>query len=174
MLGFPAFANHYNAAMTLPDLTPDCRNCDALCCVLLGFDRSGSFAYTKPACTACRNLDAANLCRIHPDLADKGFNGCIRFDCHGAGQVITAMFKGRSWRDDPGQMPAMDQAFRLQRRLHEALVLLEQSAQLPLTAAQDATRQTLLAALQSPNPITALTQTAQFFASLRALTAPRR
>ncbi|MBC7478377.1 MAG: hypothetical protein H7317_09840 [Pseudorhodobacter sp.] len=170
--------------MPLPDLTPDCTNCDALCCVLLAFDRSSTFAHDKPACQPCRNLAGDNLCCIHADLDARGFSGCVRFDCHGAGQRITkTVFKGRSWRHDPSLMPAMDQAFRTLRRLHEALVLLQAATNLPLDQAQQATRTALLetlsrprdeAALQTTEPLTALTQAADFFASLRALTAPRR
>ena len=170
--------------MPLPDLTPDCTNCDALCCVLLAFDRSRAFAYDKPACLPCRNLAEDNLCRIHPDLDHKGFMGCVRFDCHGAGQRVTkTIFKDRSWRSDPTLMPAMDQAFRILRRLHEALVLLQETAKLPLDPSQQDTRTALLetlslprdeAALQTTEPLTALTQAADFFASLRAVTAPRR
>lgn len=170
--------------MTLPDLTPDCQSCDALCCVLLAFDASPAFAFDKPACAPCRHLAADNLCRIHSGLREQGFAGCVAFNCHGAGQIVTQrVFAGRSWRDDASLLPAMDHAFRIQRRLHEALVLLDQSATLPLTAAQQASRQALSvalsvqydeAALQGPAPLAALTAAADYFASLRAVTPPRR
>ena len=173
--------------MTLPNLTPDCQNCDALCCVLLAFDRSRAFAFTKPACTPCGHLADDNLCRIHPDLESKGFKGCIRFDCHGAGQMITqTVFKDRSWRDDPTLMPTMTDAFRTLRRLHETAVLLDQAADLPLTPAQHSTRQTLRAALDlhrdwTETSLHALAEgplfksVTGFFTSLRgAVTVPRR
>lgn len=161
--------------LTLPALTPDCQACDALCCVLLAFDASAAFAFDKPACVACRHLTDGNLCRIHSGLADQGFKGCVSFDCHGAGQKVSQAFKGRSWRQDPSQFAAIDAAFRLQRRLHEALALLVQSANLPLTAAQDATRQTLMHTLTAaPDPEPPLAETARFFASLRSVTQPRR
>ena len=169
--------------MPWPDLTPDCRNCDALGCVLLAFDRSRAFAFDKPAFEPCRNL-AGTRCTIHDDLAAKGFPGCTAFNCHGAGQRITqTVFKGRSWRDDPSLMAALDQAFRIQRRLHEALVMLQHAATLTLSADQEATRQTLLetlaaprdeVALQGTEPLRALSEAARFFASLRGLTPPRR
>lgn len=132
----------------MTDLTPDCARCDALCCVLLAFDASDAFAFDKPACTACRHLAQDNACRIHADLGQQGFRGCVLFDCHGAGQRITGqVFKGRSWRDDPGLMPAMTEAFRTLRRLHEAALLLQQVARLPLSSAQQASRHRLLADL---------------------------
>ena len=170
--------------MTLPDLTPDCQNCDALCCVLLAFDAGPAFASNKPACVACHHLKDDNQCSIHAGLADQGFSGCLAFDCHGAGQRVTQhVFRGRSWRIDPNLLPAIDQAFRLQRRLHEALAMLIDSAKLPLTEGQQSARQTLMAtlcaqrdeaALKGPEPLMTLAETGHFLTSLRAVTAPRR
>ena len=171
----------------MTDLSPDCARCDALCCVLLAFDASAAFGFDKPACTACRHLAPDNACTIHPDLTAQGFRGCVLFDCHGAGQRITGqVFKGRSWRDDPTLMPAMTDAFRTLRRLHEAAVLLDQAANLPLTPAQHSTRQTLRTDLDlhrdwSETALYALADgplfksVTGFFASLRgAVTVPRR
>jgi hypothetical protein len=167
--------------MTLPNLTPDCSRCDALCCILLAFDQGPAFAFDKPACAPCRHL-VGTRCGIHAGLAERGFAGCVSFDCHGAGQVVTALFQGRSWRTDPSLLPDLDAAFRIQRRLHEAMVLLQTATSLPLTEAQEAERQALLqslstprdaALLQSDEPLNTLSQSAAFFASLRAVT-PRR
>lgn len=166
------------------DLRPDCTRCDALCCVLLAFDESDAFAFDKPACATCPNLAGDNACTIHADLTDFGFAGCVSFDCNGAGQRLTSdLFKGRSWRDDPSLLPAMDDAFRILRRLHDTLVLLHHAATLPLTSTNEATRQTLLANLetdwteadlQGPAPLRALQAADQFFASLRAAVKPPR
>lgn len=171
----------------MTDLTPDCARCDALCCVLLAFDASTAFGHDKPACAACHHLAADNACRIHADLAGQGFAGCVAFDCHGAGQRITGqVFQGRSWRDDPSLMPAMADAFRTLRQLHQAALLLQQAAALPLSAAQDATRQTLLARLdlhrdwteadlQSAPTGAVLRDIPAYFRALRAtVTPPRR
>jgi hypothetical protein len=162
--------------MTLPDLTPDCGSCDALCCVVLAFDASPAFAFDKPACTPCQNLTSTNQCRIHADLTEQGLSGCARFNCHGAGQKVTQqLFKGRSWRDDPRLLPAIDEAFRLQRRVHEALVLLVQTGKLTLSPDQDATRLALMAALTtSPQDPAPLADCTRFFESLRSVTPPRR
>lgn len=136
--------------MPAPDLSPDCARCDALCCVLLAFDASDAFAFDKPACVACPHLAPDNACRIHASLTDRGFAGCARFDCHGAGQRVTGqVFAGRSWRDDPALLAPLDQAFRVMRRLHEAVALLHQAAHLPLSPEQHSTRQTLLANLDA-------------------------
>ena len=169
--------------MDLPNLTPDCQSCAALCCVLLAFDAGTAFGLSKPACAACPNLTDDNLCRIHDGLAAQGFAGCVAFDCQGAGQVVTGrLFQGRSWRDDQGLLPAMDAAFRVQRRLHEAMALLVQAGGLPLTAAVQAERQAVLAtlatpwdaaALQGDAPSAALAQAAAFLVGLRGVTSRR-
>lgn len=153
--------------MTAPDLTPDCARCDALCCVLLAFDASTAFAFDKPACVACRHLAPNNACTIHADLEGQGFRGCRAFDCHGAGQRLTQSLKGRSWRSDPSLLPALDDAFRTLRRLHETLALLHAAAKLPLTPAQEATRAALLDSLSGQDMTPDLAPAQAFFKSLR-------
>lgn len=172
-----------------PSLTPDCSTCAALCCVLLAFDASTAFADDKPACAPCRHLATDNRCRIHADLSGQGFAGCVAYTCHGAGQRITTeVFKGRSWRDDPTLLPAMEDAFRALRRLHEAAWLLQAASKLPLPPAKSQQCQDLLAALDlgrvwdeaslaSAEQGQALRAVRPFLASLRdlaGLTPPRR
>ena len=137
------------------DLTPDCQACAALCCVLLPFDKGDAFAFDKPATEPCRNL-AGHACQIHADLDARGFAGCLRYDCLGAGQrVVQEIFAGQSWRQDASLLPAMDQAFRAMRRLHEDYGLLTAAARLPLTPAEDGRRQDLLSTLNIAEPRTA-------------------
>ena len=136
--------------MTDPDLRPDCARCDALCCVLLAFDASDAFAFSKPACAPCRNLIPDNTCKVHATLAQQGFSGCAAFDCQGAGQRVTEqVFQNRSWRDDPGLLPAIDAAFRVMRRLHDAVILLQQAGTLPLSPGQERRRADLLSSLDA-------------------------
>ena len=92
-------------------LRADCAHCIGLCCVVLAFDRSALFAFDKPAGTPCRHLGTDDRCGIHAELAARGFAGCAHYDCLGAGQAVTAMFAGRSWRDDPQTMREMYDAF---------------------------------------------------------------
>lgn len=92
-------------------LRADCANCIGLCCVLLAFDRGPLFGFDKPPGQPCRHLDAGDRCRIHARLAAGGFSGCAGYDCLGAGQAVTALFAGRSWRDGPGIMREMYDAF---------------------------------------------------------------
>jgi hypothetical protein len=172
--------------MSQPDLRPDCSRCDALCCVLLAFDASDAFAFDKPACVACRHLADDNACRIHASLTEQGFRGCTLFDCHGAGQRVTGqVFAGRSWRDDPALLPPIEAAFRVMRRLHEAVALLHQAASLPLSPEQQAARLSLLANLDAGRDWTEaalrdlelgpdLKAVPAFFAALRQTVKPPR
>ena len=164
-----------------PDLVPDCRNCDALCCVLPSFDASAEFAVAKPACVACRNLSRDNSCCIHSTLADQGIMGCVAYSCYGAGQRLKAeVFRGGSWRSDAALLPALDEAFRPLRDLHEAAFLLQAAARLPLPPGTERQRQDLLAppnfsqdwtpaSLRSPMLTQALTSVRSFLAGLRDL-----
>ena len=123
--------------MNLPALEADCSQCAALCCVLLPFDKSEAFAFDKAGGEPCRHLNDCFGCGMHNKLSERGFKGCIAFDCHGAGQrVVQDIFSGRSWRDDPTMMTRMGRAFHTMRRIHELLLLLREANRLPLSQAQ--------------------------------------
>jgi hypothetical protein len=133
-------------------LRADCTRCAALCCVSLAFDRSELFAFDKPADEACLNLTSNHCCRIHAHLEQRGFSGCTRYDCSGAGQRVTQeLFQGRSWRDHPSLARTMFEAFRAMREVHELLLLLNTSNRLPLTPEQAQRRKDLVALLQPPH-----------------------
>jgi len=120
-----------------PDLTTDCSGCAALCCVVFAFDKSESFAIDKAAGETCPNLDACGKCRVFSDREALGFHGCIAYDCHGAGQVISQnVFQGRSWRDEPSLTKRMGDALSVLRRVHEQLLLLQVAETLPLSEAE--------------------------------------
>lgn len=109
------------------DLGADCASCFGLCCVALAFDRSADFGYRKQAGEPCVHLAADDSCRIHPQLAGRGFRGCTVFDCFGAGQLVSRSAGGRSWRADAATRTAMFGAFPVVRRLHELLWYLDQA-----------------------------------------------
>jgi len=135
--------------MTGPALSADCTRCAALCCMALAIDRSSMFDIDKPAGAACPNLDDTNKCRIHGELMEKGFGGCVRFDCLGAGQRVTQeLFGGRSWRDDPSLVEPMSDAFRKMRQVHELLLLLETAADYDLSVSEREKCQELTQILQ--------------------------
>lgn len=133
-----------------PDLTPDCAACAALCCVALAFDAGDAFAIDKPAGTPCPHL-AHHRCTIHDALADKGFPGCVAYDCNGAGQRTIALHDGQSWQDAPALLGAQMDTFRHLRRLHDLIELLTLAAGLPLAPDDRHKRQSLLAALCPPD-----------------------
>jgi len=100
----------------------DCSRCLALCCVGPAFAASADFAIDKPAGTPCPHLRADHACGIHAHLLDRGFPGCVTFDCFGAGQqVVEVTFGGASRRE-----PAMFAALEVLRPLHEVLALLDE------------------------------------------------
>ncbi|MDD7922903.1 pentapeptide repeat-containing protein [Actinomycetospora chibensis] len=105
----------------------DCSRCLALCCVGPGFAASADFAIDKPAGTPCPHLRADHACGIHAQLHERGFPGCVTFDCFGAGQqVVEVTFGGASRRE-----PAMFAALEVLRPLHEVLALLDEAVASP-------------------------------------------
>ena len=126
------------------------------------FDRSEEFAIDKPACVACPNLGADDLCRIHGRLEKAGFHGCVIYDCLGAGQrVVQEMFAGRSWREDPDLLPEMWQALTALRGVHELILLLGAAAKAPLSPDERRTLEALQVELEpaggwTPDTLTAL------------------
>ena len=117
----------------IPDFTPDCSACAALCCMALAFDKGDDFALDKPAGLPCPNLDGALTCVIYDRLGPEGFGGCVRYDCRGAGQRVTQeIFAGRSWRDTPRLAAPMIAAFAALRKVHDGLELLLAAQRLDL------------------------------------------
>jgi hypothetical protein len=128
-----------------PRLRADCARCDGLCCVSHAFDRSAWFGFDKPAGVPCPHLSPTSRCAIHASREPRGFAGCAAYDCHGAGQRVTALFAGRSWREGPALAGAMLRGFLVMREVHELLLLLDQAGR--LTPAHAPERQRLVAQL---------------------------
>ena len=104
------------------DLAADCGSCVGLCCVVPAFAASADFAVDKPAGTPCLHLQVDDRCGIHDRLRDRGFPGCVVFDCLGAGQRVTQLtFAGRDRRTDPAAAAGMAAVFPVMRRLTELL-----------------------------------------------------
>lgn len=111
----------------LTDLRADCSRCSGLCCVALPYAASVDFAYDKPAGQACRHLDGYS-CTIHAVLAQRGFPGCVAFDCLGAGQQVTQRtYAGSNWRDQPQIAAEIFDVFVIMRQLHELRWYLHQA-----------------------------------------------
>ncbi|WP_417254179.1 hypothetical protein [Celeribacter sp.] len=128
----------------LPELTSDCANCAALCCVGLTLDKGALFSFDKAAGTPCPNL-RGHLCSCHETLEEIGNHGCVLYDCAGAGQRVTQMrFNGESWRDDPTLLPAMIRDFERLKPLHERMKQLREAGQVHLPADLETERLRLL------------------------------
>lgn len=108
-------------------LEADCASCVGLCCVAPAFAKSSDFAIDKAAGKPCPNLGGDFRCGIHERLEEKGFRGCVVFDCFGAGQRITQeTFKGRDWKSTPGMLGLL----HVVRQLHELMWLLTEGLKL--------------------------------------------
>lgn len=135
--------------MSEGELRANCEQCAALCCVSFAFDKSTQFAIDKAAGSPCPNLGSGGLCSIHEGLSARGFNGCVQYNCFGAGQHLTqTVFAGRSWQDEPSLLVPMMNGFRAMRLVHDLLVLLREAGKLSLPAPKKLELLQLLGLLQ--------------------------
>lgn len=138
------------------ELRANCGQCAALCCVSFSFDKSAQFAIDKAAGSPCPNLGSSGDCTVHEKLAEHGFNGCVQYDCFGAGQHLTqTVFAGRSWQDEPSLLVPMMNGFRAMRQVHDLLVLLNEAGKLSLPAQY---RQKLLQLREVLHPVDGWTE----------------
>lgn len=106
----------------------DCSRCAALCCIAYPSDEMPGFSAAKDAGEPCPKLSAEGLCTIYEDREAKGFAGCIRFECFGAGQhVVQHLFAGRDWRDDPTLLGPMIETFLAMRPVSDLAFLIERA-----------------------------------------------
>jgi hypothetical protein len=95
------------------------------------FSASADFAIDKPAGQPCPNLSAGFRCGIHDRLRERGFPGCVAYDCFGAGQQVAQVtYGGRDWRGAPDLAPRMFAVFGVMRQLHELLWYLTEALRL--------------------------------------------
>jgi uncharacterized protein YjbI with pentapeptide repeats len=114
--------------MAYSNLAADCKNCFGLCCVALPYAKSADFAFDKEGGTACPNLDSEYRCKIHQNLREKGFHGCVGYECFGAGQKVSQItFGGKSWKGYPELAKEMFEVFPIMQQLHEMLLYLNEA-----------------------------------------------
>jgi hypothetical protein len=80
-------------------LVADCSQCDAVCCNTPKFETPD---YKKEAGVKCKNLNDQTLkCKIYDTREIHGYTFCTKFDCHGAGQACTKLYRdlGLNWQD---------------------------------------------------------------------------
>lgn len=112
-------------------LTADCERCCALCCIAPPFSASQDFAFDKAAQVKCLNMAEDFHCTIHSDLKVRGFQGCVAYECYGAGQKVTqTTFKGVTWRDKPDIAVVMFDVFMSMRVIHELMMYLTEALKL--------------------------------------------
>jgi hypothetical protein len=121
------------ASVQLPaHLKADCSACVALCCVIPPFDAAQGFGFDKPAESPCHHLCADHRCGIHDALIPSGFEGCVAFDCLGAGQRLTAFaverFGSADWRARPEVAHWLFAAYPRMRQAQEWLAQLSLAA----------------------------------------------
>lgn len=124
----------------------------------MAFDAGDAFAIDKSAGTPCPHLKG-HACSVHDDLEKKGFSGCIRYQCAGAGQRTLALYNGQSWRDTAALLPAQSETFRHLRKLHDLIQLLETAHILPLPPDVEARRMALVSDLCPPDMTPTLAET---------------
>lgn len=122
---------------------------------MFAFENTEDFAIDKPAGTPCPHLSSDRRCNIHDSRAKLGFSGCIKFDCHGAGQRVTQdVFAGKSWQDDAALILPMLHAFEAMRRVVDMEDLLAAAGKLPLKINDQAELDTLNTSLSAYTPWT--------------------
>lgn len=114
---------------SIPDhLRSDCENCFGLCCVALPYAKSADFALNKEGGTPCSNLQADFRCKIHNQLREKGFRGCVAYECFGAGQKVSRVtYGGNDWREHPATAKEMFEVLPRMQQLHEMLYYLNEA-----------------------------------------------
>ncbi|MCY9166391.1 pentapeptide repeat-containing protein [Bacillus atrophaeus] len=115
-------------------LQSDCDNCFGLCCVALPYAKSADFAFNKDGGEPCRNLLSDHRCNIHDQLREKGFRGCVSYECFGAGQHVSQhIYHGDGWRHNPKQASEIFTVYPIVQQLHEMLSYLSQALDLKET-----------------------------------------
>lgn len=101
-------------------LAIDCRSCAGLCCVSLYCAKVDGFPENKAAGVPCKYLEKDFRCRIHDSLQDRGLKGCMAYDCFGAGQKTTQIFRSRGdWKENPVISAEMFRVFHRIFQLHQ-------------------------------------------------------
>lgn len=114
---------------TIPEyLRSDCEKCFGLCCVALPYEKSADFACNKDGGTPCSNLQSNFRCGIHNHLREKGFQGCVSYECFGAGQKVSQVtYSGKDWREHPAAAKEMFDVLPRMQQLHEMLYYLNEA-----------------------------------------------
>lgn len=121
------FENHIDLSLFEP-YKINCEKCSGLCCVALYFAKSDGFPKNKEAGIACKNLQAEYKCKLHSNLFQQGLNGCMAYDCFGAGQYVTRHLKSLpDWRTiSKNEADEIFNSYLVVLRVHQTLWYLSQ------------------------------------------------
>ena len=104
----------------LKELSIDCEKCSGLCCVALYCSKIDGFPENKSADTPCKHLESNFKCNIHTQLLKKNMKGCLIYECFGAGQKVTQLYKSvGNWSSNPGQRKEIYQIFLIMTKLYQ-------------------------------------------------------
>ena len=153
-------------------LKADCSACFGLCCSALRLERADGFGHDKPAGVPCHFLQQDYRCKIHPRRQDLGYEGCIDFDCLGAGQIASKQFAAQNWKQDTAVARQMFARFAELMQIQELRAALTDAGGLGLESEPEAARLALLhqlaiAAETGANVSSARAGAEEFIQSLR-------
>jgi hypothetical protein len=114
------------------DFEANCNACLGLCCIALSFTRAQGFGHDKPEGVPCHLLAGDLRCTIHARRELLGYDGCVDFDCRGAGQRATAAFAHQNWKGNPAIARALHIRFSHLLRVQEMRMALIEAAELDL------------------------------------------
>jgi hypothetical protein len=110
------------------ELKIDCSNCSGLCCTALFFSKLDGFPEDKKAGRPCVNLLPDFRCKIHPELIKRKMNGCLGYDCFGAGQkVIQTIYNNSNWSTEPRIAQQIFDVFLVVFQVHRILYFLAEA-----------------------------------------------
>ena len=114
--------------MVNSQLNSDCEQCYGLCCVALPYAKSADFKWNKESGVPCPNLGEDHRCGIHNKLRAEGFQGCVSYECFGAGQHVSkVLYPDSHWRENAEIGRQMFTVFPIVQQLHEMLYYLTQA-----------------------------------------------
>ena len=111
------------------ELTIDCQKCSGLCCVALCFRKIDGFPADKGDGIPCSKLKTDFSCSIHDRLEELSLKGCLSYDCIGAGQKTTWLFRDfGDWEKRPDHKKEIFEVFGRVFQLHQFLWYLKDVA----------------------------------------------
>lgn len=130
-----------------------CDACLGLCCVALFFSKTDGFPHDKKAGEPCQHLSTIHKCDVYQNLKQLGYNGCISFECFGAGQKISRFtFANQDWRIKLEISKNMFESFQVIRQLHEMIQYVAEAIQrIETITIHDRLTETLLKLIDTTN-----------------------